>query len=139
MVADKLLDRLQRVQKTGPNKWRACCPAHKSAGRTLAIREDNGRVLLKCFAECDAGAVLGAVGLSFSDLYDRPLGNFAPIRRPFRADDVQDVLLHESTTLAILASDFAEKKTLSPLEFERIFRVASRLNRLKSLVSFECR
>ena len=31
MGAEKLLDRLQRVQKVGPNKWRARCPAHKSA------------------------------------------------------------------------------------------------------------
>ncbi|MBM4225671.1 MAG: hypothetical protein FJ167_13050 [Gammaproteobacteria bacterium] len=85
------------------------------------------------------GSILAAVGLSFSDLYDRPLGNYSPIRRPFRADDVVEVLHHESNTLAILASDFAEKKTLSPFELERIFRVASRINRIKSLVSIECR
>jgi hypothetical protein len=139
MLADKLLDRLQRVQKTGPNKWRACCPAHKSAGRTLAIREDDGRVLVKCFAECEIEAVLSAVGFSFKDLYERPLGEFKPIHRPFRADDVLDVLYHESNTLAILASDFAQKKGLAPLELERIYRVASRVNRLKTLVSGECR
>lgn len=92
-------------------------------------------VLIHCFACEDTGATLAAVGLSFADLYERPLGEFKPARKPYRADDVLDLATREALTLSILASDFARNKSLSSLEIERIFRAASRLGRLHEMVT----
>ncbi len=67
-----ILSRLQRAHRCGEG-WRADCPlGHKSRG-TLALREaDDGSVLLTCHAGCSAAEVLGAIGLTLADLFDRP-------------------------------------------------------------------
>jgi hypothetical protein len=70
MSAAALLERLDGVRRTGPGTWRARCPSHGSKSLTLAIREaDDGKVLLKCFAECSVDEVVGAVGLKLEDLF----------------------------------------------------------------------
>lgn len=52
------------------NQWEARCPAHDDNRASLSIGEGkDGRVLLRCFAGCDAGAIVGAVGLKLSDLF----------------------------------------------------------------------
>jgi hypothetical protein len=67
-----LLDRLQDVQETRKDRWRAKCPAHESRSRTLAIREaDTGAALIHCFAGCGAVEVVSAVDLELSDLYPK--------------------------------------------------------------------
>jgi hypothetical protein len=38
--------------------WRARCPAHKSTGATLALRDTGGGLQVRCFARCSRGAVL---------------------------------------------------------------------------------
>jgi hypothetical protein len=132
---DRLLDRLTGVREVGPDKWRARCPGHDSQSLSLAIAERDSRVLLHCFAGCGSEAVLSSVGLTFSDLYDRPVGEFKPLARsPFRADDVLDLITREANTLAVLASDASKDREFSPLAQERLIKAASRLNHLKSVV-----
>ena len=67
---DRVLNRLDRVRRTGADKWMACCPAHDDKSPSLSIRLTDDRILLHCFAGCSAEAVLDALGLKFSDLYD---------------------------------------------------------------------
>jgi hypothetical protein len=135
----RILERLKKVQRTAPGKWRACCPAHDSAGRSLAIADRDGRVLIHCFAGCTADAVLSSVGLTFGDLYDKPLGDFPPLKRSqFNARDVLDLVVREAMTISIIASDFLRQRQISPLEAERLFSATSRLNQISTLVSREC-
>jgi len=66
---DNLLSRLDRVNKVSGG-WRSRCPSHQSKSLSLAISEvDDGRVLLKCFAGCEALAILQSIGLTLSDLF----------------------------------------------------------------------
>jgi DNA primase len=52
--------------------WLAQCPAHADRSPSLSIREGrDGHVLMHCFAGCETREVLGALGLSFSDLFPR--------------------------------------------------------------------
>lgn len=37
-----LLDRLDKVKKTGKGAWSACCPSHTDRGPSLSIRETDG-------------------------------------------------------------------------------------------------
>ena len=56
---------------SGPG-WKARCPAHDDRTPSLSIAAGkDGRVLLRCWAGCETLAVLGALGLSWADLFER--------------------------------------------------------------------
>ena len=133
MGADKLLERLQHVRKIGRDKWQAqCINCQSKTG--LKITESRGLVLINCFACHDTPGILSAAGLRLSDLFEKPIGEFTPVRKPYRADEVLDFVLHEAMTLSVIAAECSRDKSISPLNMERIFRSASRLNHLKSMV-----
>jgi hypothetical protein len=71
MGADVLLSRLDRVRKTGPGRWVACCPAHESKSKSsLNVTElPDGRVLVIDRGQCATEDVLRAVGLDYSVLF----------------------------------------------------------------------
>ena len=67
MSVQTLLDRLSGVKSSGQGKWNAKCPAHADKSPSLSICElSDGRVLLHCFAQCGAIAVLESVGLGWT-------------------------------------------------------------------------
>jgi hypothetical protein len=45
------------------------CPAHDDSTPSLGIAEKNGKVLIRCHADCDAEAVVAALGLTWSDFF----------------------------------------------------------------------
>jgi hypothetical protein len=49
-------------------QWMAQCGVHDDHTPSVSIREDAGAVKVHCFAGCDRDAVLGAVGLSWTDV-----------------------------------------------------------------------
>lgn len=114
-AAQRLLDRLEKVQSVGKGKWKACCPAHEDREPSLAIREaDDGRLLVYCFAGCSAAEVLAAVGLSLGDLYPKPLGErLGPLWRE------PAYLSMERTVLALAAGERRSGKRLSRADMER--------------------
>ena len=69
MLATEFASRLGAAKtSTG---WQAKCPAHCDSNPSLSICEgDNGCVLLKCHAGCSAEAVVSAMGLKMSDLFN---------------------------------------------------------------------
>ncbi len=57
------------------NGYMLCCPAHNDRSPSLSISEGNdGRVLLKCFAECSPHDICAAIGLTLKDLFPRKSG-----------------------------------------------------------------
>jgi hypothetical protein len=116
MTVETLLSRLDKVRRTGPGRWIACCPAHEDRSPSLAVRElDDGRVLLHCFSSCSVEEVLAALGLTFDDLFpERPKGHHVRReRRPFSASDVLRCLSFESIVIlscgvALLNGKFTE-------------------------------
>ena len=130
MSAENLIARLDKVRKTGADKWQARCPAHEDKGPSLAIREmDDGRVLLHCFAGCGAGEVLRAVGMEFADLYPRT-GSFhlQPVKRPFSAYDALLCLAYESLILLQFANHLATGAALTEEGRNRLRLSATRIN-----------
>lgn len=80
--AEKLLDRLDAVKETGPDRWTARCPAHDDRHPSLSVRElPDGTILVKCFPGCSAAEVVAAVGLSLADLFPQDTASSAPHRR----------------------------------------------------------
>lgn len=66
-------DFLNRLDKCTPAKgggWVSRCPAHADKIPSLSVKEGNdGRILLKCHAGCEADSVAGALSLKLSDLF----------------------------------------------------------------------
>lgn len=75
MLINNIISRFENVKKTG-NKYRVTCPCHGSSKNQGLIVFDHGdKIGLHCFAECQVDDILGAIGLTMSDLYDNTLTN----------------------------------------------------------------
>ena len=48
----------------------AKCPAHRDDNPSLSVRQAHDRVLLHCYAGCEASAIVASLGLTLGDLYD---------------------------------------------------------------------
>ena len=129
MIAARLLDRLEGVRQTGPDRWLARCPAHDDRHPSLSIREiDNDRVLVHCFTGCDAQAVLSAVGLEVDALYpERPSHRGRSERRPFPATDVLRAIAHEALIVAVAASRLGNGGVLTDEDRRRLLMASGRI------------
>lgn len=127
--ADNLLSRLDKVKKTGLNRWSARCPAHDDKGPSLVITEkEPGLILLKCFAGCSVHEVVGAVGLEISDLFPpRETHHGKPERRPFPAADVLRAVAFESLIVATAGAALLSGQPFSTVDRERLILAVSRI------------
>lgn len=131
----KILERLDGVRRGRDGRWRARCPSHGSRGGSLAIVERDDRVLLFCHGGCEVEAVLTSIGLVLADLFDRPLDHSRErIRRAWSASDVLEVVMDESTVVAVIAADMLENRTIAEADWTRLAQASQRLNRLTTLV-----
>jgi hypothetical protein len=64
-----ILALLNGVRVSGAG-WTAKCPAHEDEQNSLSVSYGNDKWLLKCHAGCDWEAIVAALGLSASDLFD---------------------------------------------------------------------
>jgi len=136
----RLLSRLEQVRQKGSNNWIACCPGHTDRSPSLSIKQAGDRVLIHCFAGCEPGAVLSAVGLTLADLFDQPtvshhppLENFLR-RRNNQAREALVALSHETRVLRNLAEQIYAGFNLDPAERERLKLVMDRINTARRLV-----
>lgn len=105
---DRVLSRLERVKRTGPDRWIARCPAHDDRRPSLSIHEaEDRKVLLKCWSGCSAQAVTEALGLSLADLFPgdrRSLheSGTGSMRRTFDYRDALTGIAHEATVARLI-------------------------------------
>lgn len=131
MSSETLLSRLEKVRKTGPDSWVACCPAHNDKSPSMTVKDlADGRVLVHCFAECPTEEILGAVGLTFDALFPpKPMGDrIPPVRKPYPAADALELLAHESLVVLIAANSAARGE---PVDRERLLKAAARIQRVR--------
>ncbi len=130
MSVQDLLSRLEKVRKTGPETWTACCPAHGDTRPSLSIREcDDGRVLMHCFSgQCAVASICGAVGLDVSVLFPpNPQDHAKPLRRPFPAADILENLSRETFIVLLAARAIANGETLDEGRIARVAKAAGRI------------
>jgi hypothetical protein len=134
-AASKVLDRVASPKQTGAGRWISRCPAHEDKSPSLSIREtDEGRCLLHCFGGCTTSDVLAALGLSFADLFDKPLAQYLPpVRGGFSARELLELNAHEATVVSLLA-DKAATGTLTADDMQRLAQAAERLSKAQVLV-----
>ena len=140
MSAAAIIQRLDRVRRTGEGRWMTRCPsrAHADKGPSLSVREvADGRVLLHCFAGCEVPDILAAIGATWADICP-PRDRAAP-GRPLRrepvafASDALRCLAHEARVLMLLSGDLAHGKTLSEQDRARLLKAAERITKAESL------
>lgn len=131
MSAAALVDRLDGVKRTGPDRWLARCPAHDDRTASLSVREmDDGTVLIHDFAGCSVAEVVAAVGLDLSDLFPpRDLAVHARRRerRPFPAADVLCAVEREALIAATAASYLGNGGELSADDRARLILASLRI------------
>ena len=125
---DLILSRLDKVRQTGANRWTARCPAHDDRGPSLSIRDDGGKILLHCFAECAPASVVEAIGLQLSDLFPEPLERVAPGRKPIPARDILDCIALEAKIVYLVGQDILQDKPISAIDWERLKIAVRRLD-----------
>jgi DNA primase len=59
MTAEQVAVALGAHSAKAGGGFMACCPAHNDINPSLAIDENNGSLLVKCFAGCDQDSVVG--------------------------------------------------------------------------------
>lgn len=127
-AVDALLSRLDRVRQTGPGRWVASAPTREDKHPSLTIRElDDGRILLHDFGGDSVEDILGAVGLTFSDLYPDKPGDSKRERRPFPAADIIRAAAFEALVVATAGAALLEQRPFSEADRERLMTAVGRL------------
>jgi hypothetical protein len=132
---DVVLSRLDGVRKSGRD-YVAKCPAHADRSPSLTIAEgENGRILIHCFAGCEALAVLDACGLKWEDVMPDEVRDFErPIRRPFDPIAILEAVAREAVVCHIAASWLGDGKPLPASDRERLALASARLQEAVAMV-----
>jgi hypothetical protein len=111
MSLNNFISRLQKVKRTGDNKFMACCPAHNDKTASLTVSElPDGRVLINCFAGCDTYSILKSVGLDWQDVMpENNLGEFKKKDRVLYPSEALELVKFETQVVCMIAYD-AKKK-----------------------------
>lgn len=140
---DALLGHLERVHRSGRG-WRADCPNnHKTRGSLSVSQGDDGRILLHCFVGCGASDVLGALGLSMTDVMPERLRDPSPearraARASFRLASVTaaaGVLSFEAQIVADCACQIVAGCRLSEADHLRTILAVERIGDIRAVLS----
>lgn len=135
MSVDILLDKLERVKRTGKEHGIASCPgpnhAHGDRHPSMTWRiRDDGALLIYCQAGCTAHEIVSAVGLDMSDLFpSRENGKHFGKRdnRPFPAADILRAISFESSLVLIAATDLLAGNPFTEFDRARLLLACSRI------------
>lgn len=140
---DRLLPCLDGVRRHGTG-WRADCPTgHRSRGALSIAAGDDGRVLLRCWAGCDALTVVQAVGLTLADLFPDRLPDYSPAGRRAAAEfrtlsgwkAALSVLGREATVVAIAARAIRDGDELTGGDIERLAVAIERIDHAREVLA----
>jgi hypothetical protein len=136
---EDFLSLLKGVRSAGKDRWIARCPHHNDRSPSLAITKgDQVPILLHCFAGCDVGEIVGAVGLELSDLMPPRDPQFRDDQRarlavPFTSEQALRCLSAESTFLFVAIADITRGKPLDELTKDRMVQAAARINEARRI------
>jgi hypothetical protein len=132
MRLQPILSRLQKIKRSGDNKYMACCPAHADKTASLTIREESdGRILINCFAGCDTYSILSSIGLDWEDVFPEKTvaHNVKKIDQIIYSTDALKIIKHECRIVMLCAYDIRKGKTLTVEENERLDKAYQLINK----------
>lgn len=109
MTIETFLSRLHKVKKRGHGQWMACCPAHDDRTPSMTIKDDNGKILMKCWGQgCSVFDICAAIGMEVHELFP-PSDHVDYERKPYRsyfpADQVLEALSTETLIVHMISKD----------------------------------
>ena len=126
-MIENILTRLEKV-KGRNGAYTACCPAHGDKSPSLAIRElDDGRILMKCFANCSVQEIMGAIGMEIGDLFPDTNKDLPPVKRKYYASDLLRVIEFEAWVVSVAAHTMSTGKKLSDTDKDRMKVATARI------------
>jgi hypothetical protein len=133
-ATQKLLSRLQNVsrehQKGKLTCWSARCPAHEDRAPSLSVADDNGTVLIHCYAGCSPADIVAAVGMNLSDLFPRKLLTGKPGRHlPWLGATAFKAIVFDALVVANIASTMRQNREISEQDYEFLWAAIERLQR----------
>lgn len=125
---EPILSRLSKV-KGRHGSYTACCPAHEDKSPSLALKEEDGKVILHCFAGCTPADVMGAIGMDMTDLFPPKAPDYQ-LQRPvkFYASDLLRVLHLEARIVMVAAYDVSKGRRLPDADLKRLELAWERIN-----------
>lgn len=125
MQIQEILDRLEGVRRTGPDKYQSRCPAHHDTDPSFSIEVSGDKILLHCFAGCSKSEVVESLGIQISDLFlDENYGKACS--RKIDTGVSQREL--DMTVLEIAAADMKAGRSISISDMARIRMARRRLS-----------
>jgi hypothetical protein len=126
-MIENILNRLTKV-KGRNGAYTACCPAHSDKSPSLAIRElEDGRILIKCFADCSVQDILGAIGMDMNDLFPNVNKDLPQVKRKYYASDLLRVIEFEAWVVSVAAYTMAQGLPLSEEDRGRMKKAQARI------------
>ena len=90
---------LKKVKWCGDSRFVACCPAHDDRNPSFTAKDDNGKILVKCFAGCTQDEVIDAL----RDLGLWHTASIHQIDRRKRSELKKDIRHHQRMLLLSVA------------------------------------
>lgn len=131
MSIETLLSSLDKVKKTGTNKWTCSCPGHEDKSPSMHISLlDDGRILINCKAGCDTYSILQSVGLDWSAVFpENNLGEKKPVRQVMYATEALKLIRHEA--MIVMACAYSLRKgTLTNDDILRTEKAMNAINKV---------
>jgi hypothetical protein len=126
-MIENILSRLEKV-KGRNGAYTACCPAHIDKSPSLAIRElDDGRILMKCFADCSIQDIMGSIGMEIGDLFPDTKKDLPPVKRKYYASDLLRVIEFEAWVVSVAAHTMSTGNKLSETDRDRMKVATARI------------
>ena len=132
MPVDNILARLEKVQPSGQDKWRAVCPVHGGKHRNLMVSErPDGSVGVYCFV-CGASGVdlMETLRMPVSEIFS-PDSNYA---RPVVTKRMTQQRLEDDLVLMIAENDKANGRKLSLEDKKRVRLAKHRISGIDAII-----
>ena len=125
----EILSHFSKVRATSKNNAYNClCPAHEDRNASLSIKiQDDGRILMHCFAGCDIESILGAVGLSLDDIIPQRIDLLKPSGKAFNPFAILKTMKDEALFVYMCANEVEQGRTLQSSDKEKLLDTISKL------------
>lgn len=132
----KLSSRLRGERRRAQGEYIYLCPAHDDHNPSLSVTErSDGVLLVTCRAGCSIGDVLGALDLQLKDLYPVRTGiDRGEWKQKLSLTHIADGLDRESRVVAVIISDFINRRSLSKKDWYRLTQAQQRISYIRSIL-----
>lgn len=131
-----IIDLLEGVKTTGPDRGIAICPAHDDKSPSLHFKYTEEKLLVKCFSGCSFYDIAAALGVLPQDFFDGGHTDRREIDKSHRIPwrDAFEVIRGEMWVLVTIAS-LLKRGPLNESAYNRLIAAARRIEQVRKVCS----